>query len=79
MALFAAISIDQNTLIPIGTVLSIGAGVWWLGRKLQSFDDKLESIDFRFEGIRDRMDARDKQIEALDRKLEKLTGGRNHG
>ena len=47
----AASTIDQNTLIPVGTVLTVGGGIWWLGRKLQHIDDRMDTGDERFSRI----------------------------
>lgn len=37
--------LDEKSLIPIGTVISVCGMVWWLGRKLQKVDDKLEQLE----------------------------------
>lgn len=56
-AFAAAITIDQATLIPVGTVITIGGGIWYLGRKLQQIDDRLENGDKRFERIEAKLES----------------------
>lgn len=45
-ALFATgVILDENSLVPIGTLGAVCAFVWWIGRKLQRIDDRLEQIE----------------------------------
>lgn len=37
--------LDEKTMLPIGTLLTVCGLVWWLGRKLQKIDDRLETIE----------------------------------
>ena len=53
---FLAVIFDEATLMPIATVLVIGGGIWWLGRKLQSLEDGQEKLNEGQKRINDRLD-----------------------
>jgi hypothetical protein len=41
--MLAGMAIDSSTLIPIGSALSVGAGVWYLSTRLQRIEDRQEA------------------------------------
>lgn len=43
--------VDENSLVPIGTLGAVCAFVWWIGRKLQRIDDRLEGIEKQYEKL----------------------------
>ena len=51
-AMFATgVIIDEKSLLPVGSLLTICGLVWWLGRKLQNVDDRLLSIEKSVDGL----------------------------
>jgi len=48
---YAAFILDETTLMPFATVVVIGGGIWWLGRKLQSLEDGQEHINRRLNSL----------------------------
>jgi hypothetical protein len=70
--LTAVITIDQSALVPIGTVLTISGGIWWMGRKLQKIDDRLDDGDTRFSRIEVNMKERDEMLRSIERKVDRL-------
>jgi hypothetical protein len=52
----AAVLIDENVLVPVGTILVIGGGIWWLGRKLQSLEDGLNHLQKTQDDLKRRVD-----------------------
>lgn len=45
IAFATALVIDHQLLIPLGSVLTVGSGIWWFGRKLQRIDDRMERME----------------------------------
>lgn len=51
-AMFATgVILDEKSLVPAGTLLTVCGLVWWLGRKLQRIDDRLDEIDRNVNGL----------------------------
>lgn len=40
MLFLGGVTIDEKSLIPIGSAAAVMAGVWWIGRKLQHLEDR---------------------------------------
>lgn len=38
------VTIDESTLLPIGSTAVLFGIVWWVGRKFQSIDDRLSAL-----------------------------------
>ena len=51
LIMFAGFVIDEHTLVPLGSALAIGSGLWWLGRKLQALEDGQASIQKRLDSL----------------------------
>lgn len=39
-----AIVFDEHALVPVGTIIVLGGGIWWLGRKLQALEDGQKTL-----------------------------------
>lgn len=48
---YAAVVLDETSLVPLGTIFVVGGGIWWLGRKLQSLEDSQRDISRRLDGL----------------------------
>jgi len=51
---FAAITIDESALVPIGSVVAVMGGVWYLSARLQRMDDSLKEMNRRLKVLEDR-------------------------
>lgn len=50
-ALIAAIQLDERTVIPIGTALVVGTGVWYLSAKLTRLEAGQAEINRRLDAL----------------------------
>jgi len=53
-AWLAAITIDETTLVPLGSAVFVLTGVWYLSARLQRMDDKLQELNRRLKVLEDR-------------------------
>ena len=49
--MFAGVTVDEKTLVPLGSCAAVGVGVWWMGRKLQALEDGQGSIQRRLDTL----------------------------
>ena len=47
----AAVTIDEKSLVPVGSAISVCIGVWWMGRKLQRIEDRQEEMARRMDDL----------------------------
>jgi len=53
-AWFAAITIDETTLVPLGSAVFVLSGVWYLSGRLQRMEDGLKEANRRLKVLEDR-------------------------
>jgi hypothetical protein len=41
---FGGIILDEHTAVPVGAVMAVGSGMWWLSSKLQSMEDRIKEL-----------------------------------
>lgn len=72
LVFYGAITLDEHMLVPLGTVLTVSGGVWYLGRKLQALDDRLDNGDERFKRMEESMKSRDETLSRMEHSIARL-------
>jgi hypothetical protein len=53
-AWLAAVTIDESTLMPLGSAVFVLSGVWYLSSRLQRMEDGLKEANRRLKVLEDR-------------------------